>query len=129
MVENDALSRLREAAEIALYRAIAHEKSHRLSYKAWARARDLGIALPEADPWLNTWTTNIADTSNRYQGAPVRSGSMTIMSGHEPDIENALSRALAKETPLGGPLVDESRDFERSEEHTSELQSLMCISY
>src|SRR3546814_4849151 len=32
MVENDALSRLREAAEIALYRAIAHEKSHRLSY-------------------------------------------------------------------------------------------------
>src|SRR3546814_4758459 len=112
MVENDALSRLREAAEIALYRAIAHEKSHRLSYKAWARARDLGIALPEADPWLNTWTTNIADTSNRYQGAPVRSGSMTIMSGHEPDIENALSRALA-----------------RSEEHTSELQSLMRISY
>src|SRR3546814_13298394 len=73
MVENDALSRLREAAEIALYRAIAHEKSHRLSYKAWARARDLGIALPEADPWLNTWTTNIADTSNRYQGDPVRS--------------------------------------------------------
>src|SRR3546814_4237728 len=99
---------------------------------------------------------------------------MTIMSGHAPDIENALSRALAKETPLGGPLVDENRDFEgyrwhdelprllscsfvvqrdgvshryaedvalpdefesgpvediRSEEHTSELQSLMRISY
>lgn len=34
------------------------------------------------------------------------------MSGHEPDIENALSRALAKETPLGGPLVDENQDFE-----------------
>ena len=112
MVENDALSRLREAAEIALYRAIAREKSHRLSYKAWARARDLGIALPEADPWLNAWTPDIADTSNRYQGAAVRSGSMIIMSDHEPDIENALSRALAKEKPLGGLLVHENRDFE-----------------
>src|SRR3546814_14408991 len=109
MVENDALSRLREAAEIALYRAIAHEKSHRLSYKAWARARDLGIALPEADPWLNTWTTNIADTSNRYQGAPVRSGSMTIMSGHEPDIENALSRARSEERRVGTEWVSTGR--------------------
>ncbi|WBQ17703.1 ATP-binding protein [Sphingobium yanoikuyae] len=112
MVENDALSRLREAAEIALYGAIARETSHRLSYKAWARARDLGIALPEANPWLNAWTPNIADTSNRYQGAAVRSGSMIIMSDHEPDIENALSRALAKEKPLGGLLVHENRDFE-----------------
>ncbi|MFD2427631.1 hypothetical protein ACFSUK_04380 [Sphingobium scionense] len=34
------------------------------------------------------------------------------MSEHEPDIEQALSRALAKETPLGGRLVDENRDFE-----------------
>src|SRR3546814_15477129 len=34
------------------------------------------------------------------------------MSGHEPDIDNALARALAKETPLGGPLVDENRAFE-----------------
>ncbi|CAM5612756.1 ATP-binding protein [Sphingobium scionense] len=112
MVENEALSRLREAAEIALYHAVAREKSHRLSYKAWARARDLGIALPEADPWLNAWTPNVADTYNRYQGAAVRSEPMIIMSEHEPDIEQALSRALAKETPLGGRLVDENRDFE-----------------
>ena len=112
MVENDALCRLREAAEIALYRAICREKSHRLSYEAWARARDLGIALPEADRWLNAWTPNIADTSNRYQGAAIRSGPMIIMSDHEPDIEQALARALANETPLGGPLVHENRDFE-----------------
>ncbi|AJA07261.1 ATP-binding protein [Sphingobium sp. H39-3-25] len=112
MVENEALSRLREAAEIALYRAIAREKSHRLSYKAWARARDLGVALPEAEPWLNAWTPTIADTSNRYQGEAVRQGPMIIMSDHEPDIEQALSRALAKETPLGGRLVHENRDFE-----------------
>src|SRR3546814_16498796 len=100
MVENDALSRLREAAEIALYRAIAHEKSHRLSYKAWARARDLGIALPEADPWLNTWPTHIADTSNRYQGAPVRAASMTICSGTAPEPELRLSRERTTEHPI-----------------------------
>ena len=112
MVENEALSRLREAAEIALYRAIAREKSHRLSYKVWARAHSLGVALPEAAPCLNAWTPTIADTSNRYQGETVRSGPMIIMSDHEPDIEQALSRALAKETPLGGRLVHENRDFE-----------------
>src|SRR3546814_11742100 len=103
MVENDALSRLREAAEIALYRAIAHEKSHRLSYKAWARARDLGIALPEADPWLNTWTTNIAETSNRYQGPNVRPGPLTIKTGHEPITHSDLSPPLHTETPTSSP--------------------------
>src|SRR3546814_16357918 len=110
MVENDALSRLREAAEIALYRAIAHEKSHRLSYKACARARDLGIAPPEADPWLNTWTTNIPDTSNQYQGATVRSASLPIIPGNEPAIENTISRALSKKPPTGGPIPHTTRN-------------------
>ncbi|MBA4090255.1 MAG: ATP-binding protein [Sphingobium sp.] len=112
MVENDALLRLREAAEIALYQAIALEKSHRLAYKAWARACDLGFALPEAEVSLNSWVPNIADTSNRYQGTAVRSGPMIIMTDHEPDIEQALARALEKASPLGGKLVQENCDFE-----------------
>ena len=111
MVENEALSRLRVAAETALYRAVGRAESHRLPYKAWARARELGVLLPEAGAWLNAWAPNVADTCNRYEGAPVRSGPMVLMTDHEPDIEQALARALEKGSPLGGRLVHELRDF------------------
>ncbi|OAN53502.1 sensor histidine kinase [Sphingobium sp. TCM1] len=112
MVENEALSRLREAAEIALYRTVALEASHRLPYKAWARAHDLGIVLPEAEPWLNAWAPNVADTGNRYMGGPVRSGPMILMTEHEADVEQALDRALKKQSPLDGRLVHEERGLQ-----------------
>lgn len=112
MVENEALFRLREAAETALYRAVADEPSHRLPYKAWARARDLGVALPEADVWLNAWQPSVADTDNRYMGGPVRSGLMILMTEHEPDVEQALAHALKKGSPLDGRLVHEERGLE-----------------
>lgn len=112
MVENEALSRLREAVEAALYRAVGRQDAHRLPYKAWARARELGVVLPEAEAWLNAWVPNVADTTNRYEGTPVRSGPMILMTDHEPDIEQGLSRALEKGSPLGGRLVNEQRDFE-----------------
>lgn len=112
MVENEALSRLREAAETALYRAVALEASHRLPYKVWARAHDLGVVLPEAEVWLNAWAPNVADTNNRYMGGPVRSGPMILMTEHEPDVEQALDRAFKKQSPLGGRLVHEERGLE-----------------
>jgi hypothetical protein len=112
MVENEALSRLREAAEVAVYRAIACESSHRLPYKAWARAKELGVFLPEAEASLNSWVPTVADTANRYQGTAARSGPMIIMTDHEPDIEQALARALDRASPLEGKLVQENRDFE-----------------
>ncbi|PZU06037.1 ATP-binding protein [Sphingomonas sp.] len=112
MVENEALCRLREAAETALYRAVALEASHRLPYKAWARARDLGVDLREAECWLRAWQPNVADTDNRYMGEPVRSGPMIIMAEHEPDVEQALDHALKKQSPLGAVLVHEERGLE-----------------
>jgi hypothetical protein len=112
MVENEALSRLREAAETALYQAVALGATHRLPYKAWARARDLGVVLPEAEIWLNAWTPNVADTDNRYMGRPIRSGPMILMTEHEPDVEQALYHALRKQSPFGGQLVHEERGLE-----------------
>lgn len=109
MVENEALSRLREAAETALYRAVALEASHRLSYQDWVRAHALGVVLPEAEAWLNAWAPNVADTNNRYMGGPVRSGPMILMTEHEPDVEQALDRAFKKQSPLDGRLVHEER--------------------
>lgn len=126
MVENEALSRLREAAETALYRAVALEPSHRLPYKAWARARDLGVVLPEAEMMLNAWTPNIADTSNRYRGEAVRSAPMILMTEYEADVEQALARALGKASPLGGRLVREERDFEGYRWYDTLARLLSC---
>jgi hypothetical protein len=112
MVENDALLRLRQAAETALYRAISREVSHRLPYKAWVRGGELGVILPEAEATLNGWVPTVADTSNRYRGEPVRSEPMMIMTDHEADIEQALARALATASPIEGKLVQENREFE-----------------
>jgi hypothetical protein len=126
MVENEALSRLRQAAETALYRAVALKAAHRLPYKAWARARDLGVVLPEAEIMLNAWTPNIADTSNRYQGEAVRSAPMILMTEHEPDIEQALARALGKRSALGGRLVHEERDFEGYHWYDTLARVLTC---
>lgn len=111
MVENDALSRLRLAAETAIYRAIAAKTSHRLAHKAWLRAGELGMSLPEAASWLNGWEAATADNFGRTVGAPVHDGPMILMPDQEPDIEQPLARALQKDQPLGARAVREERAF------------------
>lgn len=126
MVENEALSRLREAAETALYRAVALEASHRLPYKSWTRARDLGVDLPEAECWLNAWVPTVADTENRYKAGPVRSGPMILMTEHEPDVEQALDHAFKKQSPLDGRLVHEERDLQGYDWYDALPRLLSC---
>ena len=43
MVDNAALASLRVAVQATIYRTIATESSHRLSFQNWQRAADLGI--------------------------------------------------------------------------------------
>lgn len=111
MVENDALARLRLAAETAIYRAIAAKTSHRLAQKDWLRARDLGVGLPEAASWLNSWEAATADSFGRSVGAPVRDGPMILMPDQEPDIEQPLAHALRKDQTLGGRPVHAENAF------------------
>lgn len=61
MVENEALQRLRRAARRAVYRHLAGLKGHRLSFRDWREAAELGVALPEARPELRAWTPATAD--------------------------------------------------------------------
>lgn len=100
MVENEALARLRVAAETAIYRTIACEDSHRLPHTDWGRASELGIALPEAAAMLHAWSPVTADNFGRPAGAEIRSGAMLLMPDQEADIEQGLALALRKHSPL-----------------------------
>ncbi|MFC3443851.1 ATP-binding protein [Sphingobium rhizovicinum] len=112
MVENDALTRLRVAVEAAIFRAIARAPSHRLAYKAWLRAAELGVILPEADQILNAWVPSTADNAGVTVGAAIRSGPRMLMPDQEPDIEQALACALRTVWPVGGRPVRAEPAFE-----------------
>ena len=50
LVENKAFEELKAAIEIEGYRFIQRRGSHKLPFKEYKRARELGIKLPEAEP-------------------------------------------------------------------------------
>lgn len=50
LVENEALDELKASLEIEAYRYIQKRGHHRLPYKQYMRARELGMSLPEAEP-------------------------------------------------------------------------------
>ncbi len=50
MVENEALHLLKAALELEAFKYLQQQGRHRLPYKEYLRARELGIELPEAEP-------------------------------------------------------------------------------
>ena len=50
LVENEAFEHLKEALELEAYRYLQRRGHHRLPYKEYVRARELGVELPEAEP-------------------------------------------------------------------------------
>lgn len=50
LVENEALAQLKQTLELEAYRHVQQRGHHRLPYKQYLRARELGIELPEAVP-------------------------------------------------------------------------------
>lgn len=112
MVQNAALGHLREAAERAIFRTIAHAGSHRLSYPQWSRARELGITLPEAQPWLSAWLPRTADGNGHAEGERTAGVPMILFPQSEPPIEQCAARVLKDGEPLGGALVREVPAFE-----------------
>jgi len=111
-VQNAALEALGVAAQAAIFHAIAAEPSHRLSYSNWCDARDLGIVLPEADPWLRQWVARHADSSTNYDsGTRVTEPGMVIMPDLEPIVAQPAAVSIAAHSPFGGPLVEQEPRF------------------
>jgi hypothetical protein len=50
LIENKAFEELKAAIEIEAYRFIQKQGSHKLPFKEYERAKELGIDLPEAEP-------------------------------------------------------------------------------
>jgi hypothetical protein len=50
LVENEAYKALLDAIELAAYRHVQKRGEHKLPYKEYSRAKELGITLPEATP-------------------------------------------------------------------------------
>jgi len=112
MVENAALGDLRKAVARSIYRTIAFEPSHRLSFKDWQQAAELGVQLAEADASLDAWIALTADSHGREVGERVSTGPMLIMPSHDPDIEQGLAQILGDANPIGARLVRAESAFE-----------------
>ncbi|NJC35430.1 MULTISPECIES: ATP-binding protein [Sphingomonas] len=112
VVENTGIAALRDAVRLAIYRAIEAAGTHRLSAHDWREARSLGIALPEAEPYLFAWTAYAADSSRNYEsGARVTDTGMVLMPDFDALIGQPAQAAIAKHNPFGGPLVEAQDAF------------------
>ena len=97
MVDNAALASLRVAVQATIYRTIATESSHRLSFQNWQRAADLGIELPEASAWLSEWCPRTADDRGGAEGARIEAVPMILIPDHDADIEQCAASLLTEE--------------------------------
>jgi len=94
VIQNAALAALREACEAAIYRTIARQGHHRLPFAKWRRARDLGISLPEASPWLNAWLPRTAEVDGIMQGDRVAGEAMILLPDAFAHVEQCMGRAI-----------------------------------
>lgn len=97
MIENAALADLRVEVQAAIYRAIALNGEHRLSFKDWQRATELGVGLPEASPWLCAWRPRTADGNAYVEDERVEAVPMILIPRHEADIEQCAAMVLTEE--------------------------------
>lgn len=105
MVVNTALDALREACEAAIYRTIAHRGHHRLSFTDWRRARDLGVWLPEASPWLNAWQPCTAEADGTIDGERIAGEPMILLPYEVAHIEQCMARAIGEASLRGAKPV------------------------
>ena len=111
-VQNPALEALRQAVRGALFRTIAAEPSHRLSYADWSEAAGLGVDLAEAAPYLFGWIAPHADRHSNYEsGIRITDPAMVLMPEIEPLVAQPAALALEASGVLLGRLVGEEPAF------------------
>ena len=63
-VENAFLKEMREAARLAIYRAMAADPNPRPTFEDWTRARDAGIEIPPPPAVLRPWRPSVANVDD-----------------------------------------------------------------
>ena len=66
-VENAFLTEMREAARLAIYRAMAGDPAPRPAFNDWTRAREAGIELPTPPAMLRPWRPSVADVDDWHE--------------------------------------------------------------
>ncbi|MDE0382180.1 MAG: hypothetical protein OXI20_23340 [Rhodospirillales bacterium] len=98
-VENGFLADMREAARLAVYRAMAADPDPRPAYQDWTRAREAGIDIAPPPAMLRPWRPCVADSEYwRDPPRPVPAGAdaMVMNCDPEPPEAQALWRAAER---------------------------------
>ena len=113
-VENAFLKEMRQAARLAVYRAMAADPSPRPAFDDWKRARDAGIDIAPPPAVLRPWRPSVADCNDwREPGklADVGRDALVMDCDPEPPEAQALWRA-ADRAGIVSRLVEADRRLE-----------------
>ena len=113
-VENGFLEEMREAARLAIYRAMAADPSPRPAFEDWTRARAAGIEIAPPPAVLRPWRPGVADCNDwREPGKPADAGrnALVMDCDPEPPEAQALWRAAEREG-IASRLVEADRRLE-----------------
>lgn len=113
-VENAFLADMREAARLAIYRAMAADPDSRPAFADWSRARDAGIDLAPPPEVLRPWRPGIADIDDWREPpkpAPASRDALVMACDPEPPEAQALWRA-AERAGMADRLFEADRRLE-----------------
>ena len=99
-VENAFLKEMREAARLAIYRAMAADPSPRPAFEDWTRAREAGIEMVPPPAVLRPWRPSIAnvdDWRDPPKLAATGQDTLVMVCDPEPPEAQALWRAAERE--------------------------------
>ena len=98
-VENTFVAGMRDAARLAIYRAMAAESDPRPAFADWTRAREAGIEFAPPPQVLRPWRPGIADIDDWREPpkpAPVGSDALVMACDPDPPEAQALWRAAER---------------------------------
>ena len=98
-VENSFLAGMRDAARLAIYRAMAEGPDPRPAFADWTRAREAGIELAPPPRVLRPWRPGIADIDDWREPpkpAPVGGDALVMTCDPDPPEAQALWRAAGR---------------------------------
>ena len=113
-VENAFLEGMREAARLAIYRAMAADPSPRPAFEDWREAREAGIDIAPPPAMLRPWRPSVADVNDWREPpkpAPAGAGALVMDCDPEPPEAQALWRA-AERAGVAARLFEADRRLE-----------------
>ncbi len=108
-VENAFLEEMREAARLAIYRAMANHPSPRPAFEDWTRARNAGIHIAPPPAMLLPWRPAIADCNDwREPDKPAPAGSKALVMDFDPEPPEAQALWRAAQRNGAAPRLFEA---------------------